>query len=406
MIEYVSKQGGRHLYNEDMINLQNLINSFPEFFKDCGEDFVISGLEQVRKGDGWYFDEGYVFLDGKVRYVPSVSTKYSYIIPHDTNSQDIVYATPGITGPIYKEYGVKFATSDQYNDIKGGHFIGLFIERSLELNFFGHYSILKKYRATNNVLKSDADFAEIRVNNEIDIDNIIYSTQSAAPSNSPRLNASKPWFFEDFANIRIDDTNRIICTSTSDEPYAFVYDPYTLRVSKIDADNLELLDFIGENDEDNVVRLPAVDTKDVAVPVLRTKSMSLKGVPIDTVLRRKNPNTGWLKLQNTDNLVCKQVYKDVYITGRLPFYDLSAVIKSTENINDYCIKKQSSVKLPDGISLPPSNTIFNVRGGNHCLYNGSADLYFDSDGYLCMEVDMRNKFVPNPSSVFWHYIVD
>lgn len=65
MKEFVTKRGGRHLFNEDFDNLQDTILGIAEFFKACGDEYIISGCEK----DGDYINGGYVFLDGKIRKV-------------------------------------------------------------------------------------------------------------------------------------------------------------------------------------------------------------------------------------------------------------------------------------------------------------------------------------------------
>lgn len=65
MKEFVTKRGGRHLFNEDFDNLQDTILGIAEFFKACGNEYIISGCEK----DGDYINGGYVFLDGKIRKV-------------------------------------------------------------------------------------------------------------------------------------------------------------------------------------------------------------------------------------------------------------------------------------------------------------------------------------------------
>ena len=397
MIEYVSKQGGRHLYNEDMINLQNLCNSFTEFFKDCGKDFIITGLEEYITHGERCLSEGYVWLDGKVRYVPGINITRNhnvYICPVAKDSEQIVYATPGITGPIYRDYAVEIRSEKP-----SGKYIYIGQESlpanySMIRQFLYNYSIVKDENVTNYV-SSPIDFNELFFYGSFVVrhaEGFFEVLTIASFNSSNELVLSDDW-----------QSNGVI---NFESLYVEEVDPRDGGLWGDDSDDDSGGSIFGQDLDDIVIKLPTVNTKNVAVPVMKAGSMSLNGVPIDLKLRRKTPNTEWIALQGTDNMVCKQVYKDIYITGKLPFADKSVIIKSTEQINDYCIKKQTSVKLPDGISKPTSTTIFNVRGGNHSLRNGSADLYFDSDGYLCIEMDSREAFIPIPSSVFWHYIID
>ncbi len=408
MIEYVSKPGGRHLYSEDMINLQNMVLAFTEFFKDCQRDFVISGCNVLTEDDGTYINEGYVWLGGKVRYVPKTKSdpgKTRYMIPNDTFSNSIIYATPGISGPIYKEYGVKFVNplpagyNGSYLLLYTNYYDKLIIDSySIEKILFNYYAVGKD---GGNIYKP-VDFQHLACYGlyfrNIETGN---TSSSSGGESSDSANAKPGGHFIMFTDM-YSPSPGVLRVDNLDDTIALVsLIDFTMTLSSIQYSAI-----IGENLTNTQIKLPTVNTNDMVVSeTVNTKTMSINGTSLDVVLRPKTPLTGWIALSGTDNLVAKQVNKDVFITGRLPFADESVIIKSTTEMGDYIVK-QTSVKLPDSISRPSANTVFNVRGGNHCYHNGSANMYFDSDGYLCIEIDKREAFIPNPSSVCWHYMTD
>lgn len=91
MKEYKSREGGRHLYNEDMHNLQDFIVSITEMFKNSGQSFVINGCNVTQitgNSPEIQVTEGYVWLGNKIRKVTA-------------NSSDHIIHLPGATFPIY-----------------------------------------------------------------------------------------------------------------------------------------------------------------------------------------------------------------------------------------------------------------------------------------------------------------
>lgn len=391
MIEYVSKAGGRHLYNEDMINLQKMVLAFTEFFKTASLPFIIGGCDIYTKNGVQYIREGYVWLGGKVRYFPETVldiNSFRYVIPKDSLSDPIIYATPGISGPIYKEYGIELVHNIP-NDYDGDY-MGVFDQgrqlvwqnNSIEKVLFGKYSVTKNVYP--NTISKQVDFLDVTINDHVQIG----------------VRSSR--YFLLYSKLYTNLNSFIAELDLEDAITEVSFANKTINITDWRGGE----NIIGENLSNKQIKLPTVNTKNITASSVSTKTMSIDGVSIDIVLRPKAPLINWVHLSGTDNLMAKQVHKDVFITGRLPFADGSAIIKSTAAINSNLIKKQTSIKLPDSISLPPDNTVFNVRGGNHCHYNGSANLYFDSDGYLCIEMDSREAFVPRPSSVCWHYIVD
>lgn len=83
MIEITNTKGGRKRYNEDIRCLQELALAFTEIFKVTDKNFVISGCQ--------HHQEGYVWLNGKIRHVTSSDTDYDYIVCDDTDGATVPY---------------------------------------------------------------------------------------------------------------------------------------------------------------------------------------------------------------------------------------------------------------------------------------------------------------------------
>ena len=104
MKEIVSSHGGRFRYNEDIKALQESALAITEFLKQLDENFVLSGCKNN--------SSGYVWLDGKIRYVEavSVSTTYNYIVAEDTDGIEIEYHNHEVH-QMHTKYGAKYSSS-------------------------------------------------------------------------------------------------------------------------------------------------------------------------------------------------------------------------------------------------------------------------------------------------------
>lgn len=105
MKEFQSTIGGRHAYNSDFKNLQELALAMQEVFRECGGNFVISGCK-VSSGSTVSVSEGYVYINNKVCKVAAASnlqTSNLCIIPKEKNGDTIIYAD-GNDGVQYIDY--------------------------------------------------------------------------------------------------------------------------------------------------------------------------------------------------------------------------------------------------------------------------------------------------------------
>lgn len=116
MKEFRSKTGGRYIFNEDILNLQELALSSIEMFKDSGLDFVISGcaisITQRTSGGVNYYDisvgAGYAFINNHIEKVAAFTATVNSIQRigiYETfeSGPDIMYAD-GSTDAQYNEY--------------------------------------------------------------------------------------------------------------------------------------------------------------------------------------------------------------------------------------------------------------------------------------------------------------
>lgn len=128
MKEFRSKTGGRYIFNEDILNLQELALSSVEMFKDSGLDFVISGcaisITQRTSGGVNYYDisvgAGYAFINNHIEKVAAFTVTVNSIQRigiYETleGGPDIMYAD-GSTDAQYNEYKGTIKVNDSNSD--------------------------------------------------------------------------------------------------------------------------------------------------------------------------------------------------------------------------------------------------------------------------------------------------
>lgn len=145
MKEYRSKTGGRHTYNSDFQNLQELALAMQQMFADYGGNFVISGCVATSNEDGSVdVSEGYVYISGKVRYVEAASNlspSNLYIVAAERNGSSIPYAD----GTSYMQYVEYYAETKNTDTTNAGYI--QYANSSfpnLSTAFFNNYAVCKK----------------------------------------------------------------------------------------------------------------------------------------------------------------------------------------------------------------------------------------------------------------------
>lgn len=145
MKEYQSTTGGRHAYNTDFKNLQELALAMQEVFRECDENFVISGCA-VTVGGTVSVTDGYVYIDGKVRKVSATSglkASNLHIVSKQRNGDQIPYADKTVS-PQYIEY---YAEVVNESPVSGPHITYDASSKSfpnLATAFFNFYTVCKK----------------------------------------------------------------------------------------------------------------------------------------------------------------------------------------------------------------------------------------------------------------------
>lgn len=154
MKEFQSNTGGRHAYNTDFKNLQELALAMQEIFRECGSDFVISGCEVTESGGKLSVAEGYVYLGNKVRRVEAASNLQStslYIVAKQRNGDTIPYADGGADVQ-YIEYYAEVASSVSAKDVCITYSNSHKAFPNLATAFFNYYAVCK--RAGNQAVGS------------------------------------------------------------------------------------------------------------------------------------------------------------------------------------------------------------------------------------------------------------
>lgn len=108
MREFRHTKGGRYDYSEDIHGLQEFAKSLTSLFEDCGMNFVLSGCEI----DGNNYSGGYVWFNGKIRYVKADSFALAdgeklFIEVDDSNGNTIDYGDTS-QGVMNISYGAKY----------------------------------------------------------------------------------------------------------------------------------------------------------------------------------------------------------------------------------------------------------------------------------------------------------
>lgn len=382
MIEFRGEDGGRHLYNEDMLDLQDLALSFTQIYTECGGDFVIHGCDVERQSNGWYVGDGLVWLDGKIRKVEKtqVPSQYPlYIVPKNTLGNQIPYAIQGITGSQYMDYGV----SIQATKPSSGRYVSM---RSREYGFEDLRSAFINYYAlTSGVGKqevnSDVSFTGLTIQNKRFGDSQNYAEVSS-DENGLILNVK-------FVENGLVKKTFSLCTG-----------PYSLDVFNSSGKLIHTFQSLAFGDDEVVSTIfPILHAVIVNADIFKTLVLKLNGYHTDSWFFVKE-DTGWLRVErNMGMIYCRQIHRDVYITGRLTLTDDDFL--SSEDKGGYWLRK-TVFRLPQVITPPSFDYIFNVRGGT-LQNNGSTNWRIGSDRYFYVESDENMLMRPTPSSFNWHY---
>lgn len=145
MKEFQSTTGGRHAYNTDFKNLQELALAMQEIFRECGGNFIISGCN-VTAGDKISVSDGYAYINGKICKVSGasgLSPSNLYIVAMQRNGDSIPYANGG-DGTQYIDY---YAEAVNNASVNAPHIAYNTTDKSfpnLSTAFFNYYAVCKR----------------------------------------------------------------------------------------------------------------------------------------------------------------------------------------------------------------------------------------------------------------------
>ena len=107
MNEFNAQTGGRYVYVDDVLNLQNLALAFGEIFDEC-DNFIVSGCQV----SGSTISAGYIYLNGKLRYFSGASgiSKWPQYLYEKNSTESVNYAS-GNTKVGRNIYGVSIGSS-------------------------------------------------------------------------------------------------------------------------------------------------------------------------------------------------------------------------------------------------------------------------------------------------------
>ena len=145
MKEFQSTTGGRHAYNTDFKNLQELALAMQEIFRECGGNFVISGCK-VKSGNNLSITDGYVYIGNrvcKVNAAANIQPTNLYIVARQRKGDTIPYANNTQNAQYIEYYAeVENTTSVNGDYIAFNPAVNAF--PNLATVFFDYYSICKK----------------------------------------------------------------------------------------------------------------------------------------------------------------------------------------------------------------------------------------------------------------------
>lgn len=163
MNEFNAQTGGRYVYVDDVLNLQDLALAFGRVFDEC-DNFIISGCEV----SGSTISAGYVYLNGKIRHFSGASgitvwPQYLY----ENNSTESVHYASGNTKIGRNIYGVSIGSSipTTADALTGKVPVSMVITQSggtlMKDAFFGKYALVLNSatlsQVLNGTLKIDGD---------------------------------------------------------------------------------------------------------------------------------------------------------------------------------------------------------------------------------------------------------
>lgn len=401
MREFKHTTGGRYDYSEDIHSLQEFANSLNSFFSECGKNFVINGCVV----NGTECSDGYVWLGGKIRYVPSATIELGqneviYIELEDTDGNLIDYGD-GSKGIMNISYGARYM-KNKIADIEDISSVLVYSDGefpNLENTFFRHYSLT--LRGEKQTFSTHVTAVQMHINRGEGYYFAIYNGNYEM-----RLSISNGIEFYDSGSL----VYRI---------YGPAFYRYGNKIFEIGTDDGEI----------DIPSMPSLQTLTVKDNIDVTDSISISGADIKTIFAYTNypVDTGWVNLLNSktnsaiSTLFARQRKECVIIKGIIPkayitsFNDSYVTIlnKQAVSISDsaWAVYKLN-IKLPNGITAPNSSRLpgciisSNYQATENLSCN-NVELYVGADNYLyIIGKPINMNWSTDGPSIYFNYLID
>lgn len=409
MKEITGSQGGRYRYNEDIKALQDSALALTEFLKQIGTNFVLSGCKD--HGDG------YVWIDGKIRYVEtqSASDDFNYIIAEDSDGPDITYHDKN-TYKMNRNYGAKYSSSASTATRT--------ISKVSELKDFPRlgYVLFNKYSVDKETTSKSTINSPVNISDTLEGSSITMNVGTA----KIKLNLEYPYFViravvgDKECTLRLPYSNHTIQYTGGDNQWSVSdqnegnSDDGELYFNTVNVNDLTVRN--GAECDDLQIKtssggyLSILDIINNANPVITEKT----GHPINTKTNQSEStitikeSNGIVSVQGlfpVDYIDCQNRRTDCHVgnyfyisnieqTGNN--YHVSAETKTSSNIQ--YVKVKTTLKLPDGFTYPNANRLPGVvlccdmtdySNYSYRRENGNIQLMIGSDGYFYLLVNSQ-----------------
>lgn len=237
MNEFNAQTGGRYVYVDDVLNLQDLALAFGHIFDEC-DNFIVSGC----KVSGNSIGAGYIYLNGKLRYFSGASgiNKWPQYL-YEKNTTDSVHYASGDTKVGRNLYGVAVGSSvpASLDSITNKTPVSMVINQTggtlMKDAFFGKYSLILNPANLTQVLNGS-----LKIAGDLEVVGVIKSLANAYQIAG--VNSS--------FDMRFNNGNLVLATKfdTSNNRYAISMENGTgivayindTQIAKIDSDGIVL----------------------------------------------------------------------------------------------------------------------------------------------------------------------
>lgn len=175
MNEFSAQTGGRYVYVDDVLNLQDLALAFGRIFDGC-DNFIISGCEV----SGTTISSGYVYLNNRIRYfsgASNITTWPQYL--YEKNSTESVNYVSGGAKVGRNIYGVSIGSSmpTTYDPLTGKTPTSISVAKNGGLTmkdaFFGKYALILNPANLSQILNGS-----LKIDGDLEVTGIVNNTKN------------------------------------------------------------------------------------------------------------------------------------------------------------------------------------------------------------------------------------